>query len=91
MKKLLVSGASGFLGWNICQEAKDKWEVYGTAFSNPKKIPGAEIVQIDLTDLNELKKVFNEIGPDAVIHAAAETSPNYCQEHPARRSLLPDC
>ncbi len=83
IKKLLVTGASGFLGWNICREAKDKWEVHGTAFSNPKKVPGTEIVQVDLTDLKELKKVFNDIKPDAVIHAAAETSPNYCQEHPA--------
>ena len=82
MKKLLITGASGFLGWNICQEAKKNWEVHGTAFSNPKKVPGTQIVRIDLTDFKVFKKVFNEIGPDAVIHTAALTSPNYCQEHP---------
>ncbi|GBE04164.1 dTDP-4-dehydrorhamnose reductase [bacterium BMS3Abin09] len=82
MKKLLISGASGFLGWNICQEAKGNWEVHGTAFSNPVKVRGANIVRIDLTDLKAFKKVFNDIKPDAVIHTAALTSPNYCQEHP---------
>jgi len=82
IKKLLVTGASGFLGWNICQEAKKNWDVHGTVFSNPVKVPGVNIVRIDLTDFKAFKKVFNEIGPDAVIHTAAATSPNYCQEHP---------
>ncbi len=35
MKKLLVTGASGFLGWNICQAAKREWDVFGTVFSHP--------------------------------------------------------
>ena len=26
MKKLLVTGASGFLGWHLCQLAKQEWE-----------------------------------------------------------------
>jgi len=82
IKKLLVTGASGFLGWNICQEAKQNWEVYGTAFSNPKKVQGAKIIKADLTDLKGTEKIFNDIRPDAVIHAAAATSPNFCQDHP---------
>jgi len=35
MKKLLVTGASGFLGWNICQMAKNERDIYGTVFSHP--------------------------------------------------------
>ncbi|MBL7032448.1 MAG: NAD(P)-dependent oxidoreductase [Nitrospira sp.] len=83
MKRLLVTGASGFLGWNICREAKKNWEMHGTVFTNPKEVPGVNIVQIDLTDFKIFKKVFNEIDPDAVIHTAAATNPNYCQEYPA--------
>ena len=56
--------------------------MHGTAFSNPVKVHGVNIVLIDLTDFKASKKVFNGIGPDAVIHTAALTSPNYCQEHP---------
>lgn len=88
MKKLLITGASGFLGWNICHEAKDNWEVHGTVFSNPKEVPGANIIRIDLTDFKAFEKVFNEVGPDAVIHTAAATSPNYCQEHPAESKKI---
>ena len=88
IKKLLVTGASGFLGWNICREAKENWEVHGTVFSNPVKVRGVNIVRIDLTDFKAFKKVFNEIGPDAVIHTAAATSPNYCQKHPAESKKI---
>jgi len=34
MKKLLITGASGFLGWNICQTAKRAWEILGRFFSH---------------------------------------------------------
>ncbi len=81
MKKLLLTGASGFLGWNICREAYKSWEIFGTVFTHPVKIKGIKIIQIDLTRFREFKKVFKEIGPDAVIHTAALSSPDYCQQN----------
>lgn len=81
-KRLIVTGASGFLGWNLCQEAKDKWDIYGTVYSHPLKIEQVKIIRIDLTDFDSLKKGFQEIHPDAVIHTAAAADPNYCQAHP---------
>lgn len=82
MKKLLVTGASGFLGWNLCQLATTEWEVYGTYYSQKVKIPNVDLVPVDITDFTALKALFAEIQPDAVIHTAAESSPNYCQTHP---------
>ncbi|MEW6601305.1 MAG: NAD(P)-dependent oxidoreductase [Nitrospirota bacterium] len=82
-KKLLLTGASGFLGWNICREACNNWEIFGTVFTHPVKIKGVKIVRSDLTRFREFKKVFKEISPDAVIHTAALSSPDYCQQHKA--------
>ncbi|EAW37318.1 NAD(P)-dependent oxidoreductase [Lyngbya sp. PCC 8106] len=82
MKKILVTGASGFLGWNICQIAASQWEVYGTYRSKAVKIPGVNIIQRDLTDFQGLKALIEEIQPTAIIHAAAQSKPNYCQLHP---------
>lgn len=79
MKKLLLTGASGFLGWNICQEARTEWQTFGTVFSHPVHAAGVSIVPVDLTDFKNLKSVFLDIQPDAVIHTAAATDPNYCQ------------
>jgi dTDP-4-dehydrorhamnose reductase len=79
MKKLLVTGASGFLGWNICTKAKKEWDISGTVFSNPIRIDGINILKADLTGFKELKRIFREVKPDAVIHTAAAASPDYCQ------------
>lgn len=82
MKKLLVTGASGFLGWNLCQIAKQEWDIYGTSFSHAVEIPGITLLKVDLRDFEELKRIFQEIQPDAVIHTAAQSSPNVCQSNP---------
>jgi dTDP-4-dehydrorhamnose reductase len=82
MKKLLITGASGFLGWHICQLAKSGWEVYGTYLSHSLEIAGVKMVKLNLTDFQELKDIFNDIIPQAVIHTAAHSQPNFCQTHP---------
>jgi dTDP-4-dehydrorhamnose reductase len=82
MKKLLVTGASGFLGWNLCQLAKQEWDIYGTSFSHSVEIPGITLMTVDLRNFEELKQIFHEIKPAAVIHTAAQSSPNVCQSHP---------
>ncbi|MBD2694808.1 SDR family oxidoreductase [Anabaena catenula] len=82
MQKLLITGASGFLGWHLCQLAQQEWEVYGTYHTQILAIPDIKIVKVNLTDFQELKGIFNDIKPDAVIHTAAQSQPNYCQLHP---------
>jgi len=81
MKKLLITGASGFLGWHLCQLAKQKWDVYSTYFSHAIEIPGVTMLKADLRDFQELKHLFQKVQPSAAIHTAAQSSPNYCQNH----------
>ncbi len=78
-KRLLVTGASGFLGWNICSVAHKTWDVYGVAFTNPLEVSGVNIKVVDLTDFYNLKQLFVDVEPDAVIHAAAAADTSYCQ------------
>ncbi|MDF2387731.1 NAD(P)-dependent oxidoreductase [Nostoc ellipsosporum NOK] len=82
MKKLLVTGASGFLGWHLCQLAKQEWEVYGTYSSHKLEIPDIKLLKVNLTNFQEFKQLFSDIKPAAVIHTAAQSQPNYCQTHP---------
>ncbi|MBV6626170.1 MAG: NAD(P)-dependent oxidoreductase [Rivularia sp. (in: Bacteria)] len=88
MKKLLITGSSGFLGWHLCELAKQKWDVYGTYFAHNLDIEGTKLVKVDLTDFSELKRLFQEIQPAAVIHTAAQSQPNYCQTHPEESLLI---
>ncbi len=82
MKKLLVTGVSGFLGWNLSKLARQDWQIYGTYFSHALEMTGINLCKIDLTDFLAVKKLFLEIKPDAVIHLAAQSQPNFCQKNP---------
>jgi len=82
MKKLLITGISGFLGWNLSQLAIKNWQIYGTYFSHTLEIAGINLYKVDLTDFLAVKKILLEIKPDAVIHLAAQSQPNFCQKNP---------
>jgi dTDP-4-dehydrorhamnose reductase len=82
MKKLLITGASGFLGWHLCQLAQQTWQVYGTYHAHSIEMPGTTLFAIDLTDFSALSDLFQTLQPDAVIHTAALSQPNLCQANP---------
>ncbi|WP_066381167.1 MULTISPECIES: NAD(P)-dependent oxidoreductase [unclassified Anabaena] len=88
MKKLLITGASGFLGWHLCQLAQQNWQVYATYDSNYIEIPGIKTIKLNLTNFRELQQIFREIKPDGVIHTAARSQPNFCQIHPEESHLI---
>ncbi len=83
MKKLLITGASGLLGWNLCSLAKGEWSVFGTAHANMYDVPGIRLSRVDLTRFSEVSQLIGQIGPDAVIHAAAASDVNFCQMNSA--------
>lgn len=82
MQKLLVTGASGFLGWNLCQVAAPQWQVYGTYCMHPVEIEKVTLLKTDLQDFQQLKELLNQLQPDAVVHLAAQSSPNGCESQP---------
>lgn len=88
MKRLLLTGASGFLGWNIAKLFLDRYEIFAVVRSHPVEIAGVSIGRADLTDFRELKDLFARSKPDLVIHAAAASQPNYCQEHRAESERI---
>ncbi len=83
MKKLLVTGASGFLGGHLCAIAPRRgWRVIGTYYHHPVSWPEVETVALDLCDRTAVQLLLNQIRPDAVIHTAAWSKVNQCQQHP---------
>jgi dTDP-4-dehydrorhamnose reductase len=87
-KRLLLTGASGFLGWHLCRQAPPEWEIWGVVFSGTLAIPGITVLPADLRKYQDLKTVFQTIRPQAVIHTAAFSDPNYCQLHPHETEAL---
>ena len=69
-EKVLVIGASGFLGKALMWELPKKFEVVGTYNNNP--VQG--MVRMDLNNYLELKKALEKIFPEIVVLAAAEAN-----------------
>ncbi len=75
MKKVLVCGATGFIGRNIAEflAGKDEFEVYGTYFkSEPLNNQKIKMIRADLTNKEDVEIAVK--GMDIIIQAAATTS-----------------
>lgn len=81
MKKLLVTGISGFLGWHIAQHQQKEWEIKGTYHYNKPNLPNIEADQLNLTDLDAVTKYVKEYQPDAILHLAASSKPDICEQN----------
>lgn len=70
-KKILITGASGFVGYNACEHfLKNGWEVFGLAESG--KVPaGVKLVKINLLNFEELKSEIKKTNPAVILHLGA--------------------
>jgi dTDP-4-dehydrorhamnose reductase len=83
MKKLLLTGASGFLGWNLCQQLSDDFQVTGIYYRQHFNCAKLKWYRLNLLEIDKIKKCIDEINPDIVLHAAAIANTNFCEENPA--------
>ena len=87
MKRLLLLGASGFLGWHLCRVLGGAWDIHALSRANlalhtPKGLGPRTSGLADIRDPAALAGVFASIRPDAVLNAAALSDPNRCQLDP---------
>ncbi len=74
MNKILITGASGYLGSHLCKFlAKTNHKIFG--LHNTSEIPttGIEKVKVDLVNYSDLNYLFKDIKPDFVVHLSAIT------------------
>lgn len=88
MKRLLVTGAGGFLGWHVSRLAAQHHRVFGTFLNSESKLPSVTPIRIDLTDFHRLDAVFSEIRPQGVIHTAAASKPESCEKNPGETDVI---
>ena len=79
-KKLLVTGASGLVGYHLIRLANDRI-VYGLSNKHHINFPEAIDVNCDIRDYISLGNLIEDIEPDGIIHLAAISDANYCQQN----------
>lgn len=82
MRSLLITGASGFLGWHACRLLSTHWQVLGTYHTQPIDLASATAHPLDLTDEVSIQRCWDAAKPAAVLHLAAISKANRCQQSP---------
>ena len=79
MKKILITGVSGFAGYKIYHHLNNSgiFDVVGTGRSSGESVD----IVADLTDLGSVKKIPNQFSPDVVIHLAAMARTDICEKN----------
>ncbi len=71
--RILITGAAGFLGRNLCQRAIALGHaVAGTYRSAPASVPFVEWMPADVTDTNAVDALIEATRPDAIVHTATK-------------------
>lgn len=78
--KILITGASGYVGSRIYKDLKDAgFDVVGT-FNNTTLFE--ELIKADLTDSQQVKDLIAEVKPQVIVHTAADAHTNTCEQNP---------
>lgn len=87
-KRILITGASGFLGRAVMDQLGGASKVIGLAHRHA----AGGLWPVDLRDLSAFRAVVEEARPDVVVHCTAYRDPDFCeteQEETRRLNVAP--
>lgn len=81
--KLLITGCNGMLGANAVHHAARRFRVVASSRSAPvTSAAGVETLVLDITDPRRVAEGVAAVRPEVILHCAAETRVDFCEEHP---------
>jgi dTDP-4-dehydrorhamnose reductase len=86
---LVVTGASGLLGASVLRSAVELgWETVGFCHQHVIRDPTMQVVSVDLTDDSAIRKILFDLRPDAIVHCAAATNVDWCEDNPRQAEAI---
>lgn len=83
--KILITGSNGLLGQKLvgqCLKRKINFLASSKGVNRNNDCPDENYISLDICDVNNIQDVFNTYTPTHVIHTAAITNVDYCEENP---------
>ena len=71
MQKILVTGASGFVGSRFVERWRNEFEILAPSHA-----------EFDITDAQAVERYITMHAPQAIVHLAALSNTWYCEQHP---------
>jgi dTDP-4-dehydrorhamnose reductase len=86
--RVLVTGAGGLIGSNfLAAAAQQSWSVLGTWRRIPVSVRGAPTASLDVADHRACMALAEELEPDVIVHAAAESALGALEREPRLAEL----
>jgi len=79
MARILLTGGSGFLGYNLVKTLKNNYECIFTYNNHPVAIPDVWAYPLNLLQYSKFNKILDEFSPEVVIHSAAMSHSQECE------------
>ncbi len=77
--KILLTGASSYVGARLYLDLSRDFEVIGTCHSTKLS---SSFVELDITDAAALEDIVRQFQPEIIIHAAANANARWCEANP---------
>lgn len=77
LRKILITGARGFVGGRVVEALKESYELITPAHS-----------ELNVTSAEEVENFVSKVKPDGILHLAAISNTGYCEEHPDESYLV---
>jgi len=89
IRKIIITGAEGFLGSHLANFLKLKDSVYCFVKKFPKKkIKNVNYFRCDVRNKSLIKKLIKEIKPNVIFHLAAKSHPLFSFKYPEKTILV---
>lgn len=72
MQKVLITGASGFVGSYLVELLRSNYYILGLDFNPAASSENTKFIQADILDKKKLEKIITEYQPENIIHLAAK-------------------